>query len=70
MIEPENVTTAAVHFNPLMPEIKYPYTRAMVLDVTRQLSTRKTPFVPSDCVLASERPRFLTLLQKRHWNNG
>ena len=73
MIEPENVTTAAVHFNPyydrVMPEIKYPYTRAMVLDVTQQLLTRKTPFVPSDCVLASERPRFLTLLQRRHWNN-
>ena len=34
MIAPENVTTASVHFNPyydrVMPELKYPYTRAMV----------------------------------------
>ena len=37
-----------VHFNPyydrVIPEIKYPYTRSMVLDVTQQLLTRKTPF--------------------------
>ena len=70
IIAPENVTSESVHFNPyydrVMPEIKYPYTRAMVLDVTQQLLTRKTP---SDCVVASERPRYLTLLQKRHWND-
>ena len=73
MIAPENVTSGSVHFNPycdrVMPEIKYPYSRAMVLDVTQQLLTRQTPFAPSDCVVASKRPRFLTLLQKRHWNN-
>ena len=70
LIAPENVTQSSVHFNPyrdrVMPETKYPYTRAMVLDVTHQFLTYKTPFAPSDCVVASERPRLLTLLQRRH----
>ena len=69
-----NTLPNPLSFNPYYdrttPQLSGQFTRQTVLDVTQILTSYRCPFTPADCVPASERSRFLSLLQRRYHNDA
>ena len=68
-----NVKSSAISnqsFDVPLPRLEGYITRRMIDDAVYALKTYQCPFMPSDCIPASARTTFLSLLQRRYHSDA